>query len=205
MSEPIKVLLVEDEQTLAMIVKDTLDEEEFEVTVATNGEEGLHLAHELKPHVIVADIMMPEMDGFEMVRRIRRKDPFTPVIFLTARSAVEDVVEGVELGGNDYLRKPFSMRELIARIRVLERSKERQDPQQRRDVLQIGLFTLDTTTQMLAYYGQTAEELSNRESEVLRLLADHRNKVVESPTSCCNCGATTLPIMVEACRFSSPS
>ena len=163
MSEPIKVLLVEDEQTLAMIVKDTLDEEEFEVTVATIGEEGLHLAHELKPHVIVADIMMPEMDGFEMVRRIRRKDPFTPVIFLTARSAVEDVVEGVELGGNDYLRKPFSMRELIARIRVLVRSKERQDPQQRRDVLQIGLFTLDTTTQMLAYYGQTAEELSNRE------------------------------------------
>ena len=132
--------------------------------------------------------MMPEMDGFEMVRRISRKDPFTPVIFLTARSAVEDVVEGVELGGNDYLRKPFSMRELIARIRVLVRSKERQEPQQRRDVLQIGLFTLDTTTQMLAYYGQTAEELSNRESEVLRLLADHRNEVVESPTSCCNCG-----------------
>lgn len=140
MSEPIKVLLVEDEQTLAMIVKDTLDEEEFEVTVATNGEKGLHLAHKLKPNVIVADIMMPEMDGFEMVRRIRRKDPFIPVIFLTARSAVEDVVEGVELGGNDYLHKPFSMRELIARIRVLVRSKERQEPQQRRDVLQIGLL-----------------------------------------------------------------
>lgn len=103
----ITVLLVEDEQTLAMIIKDTLEENDFIIHTANDGEEGLSLFFELHPDVLVADVMMPKMDGFEMVRRIRQTDKQTPVLFLTARSAINDVVEGFELGANDYLKKTF--------------------------------------------------------------------------------------------------
>ena len=103
----IKVLLVEDETSLAMILSDTLEAQGFEMRTARDGEEGLRMFAEQKPDVLVADVMMPKMDGFEMVRRIRKTDSRTPVLFLTARSAVNDVVEGFELGGNDYLKKPF--------------------------------------------------------------------------------------------------
>lgn len=89
----IKVLLVEDETSLAMILSDTLEAQGFEMRVAHDGEEGLRMFSEQKPDVLVADVMMPKMDGFEMVRRIRKNDKCTPVLFLTARSAVNDVVE----------------------------------------------------------------------------------------------------------------
>ena len=119
MKEKIKVLLVEDELTLAMIIKDTLEENDFTLTIAANGEEGLRMFFDTRPDVLVADVMMPRMDGFEMVRRIRQTDKQTPVLFLTARSAINDVVEGFELGANDYLKKPFGMQELIIRIKAL--------------------------------------------------------------------------------------
>lgn len=99
--DKIKVLLVEDELTLAMIIKDTLEESDFIIHTAANGEEGLRLFFDLRPDVLVADVMMPHIDGFEMVRRIRQTDRQTPVLFLTARSAINDVVEGFELGAND--------------------------------------------------------------------------------------------------------
>ena len=118
MKEKIKVLLAEDELTLAMIIKDTLEEDDFILTIAANGEEGLRMFFDIRPDVLVADVMMPRMDGFEMVRRIRQTDKQTPVLFLTARSAINDVVEGFELGANDYLKKPFGMQELIIRIKA---------------------------------------------------------------------------------------
>lgn len=117
--EKITVLLVEDEQTLAMIIKDTLEGQNFIIHTAADGEEGLRKFFDLRPDVLVADVMMPRMDGFEMVRRIRQTDKQTPVLFLTARSAINDVVEGFELGANDYLKKPFGMQELIIRIKAL--------------------------------------------------------------------------------------
>ena len=102
-----------------MIIKDTLEENDFIIHTANDGEEGLSLFFELHPDVLVADVMMPKMDGFEMVRRIRQTDKQTPVLFLTARSAINDVVEGFELGANDYLKKPFGIQELIIRIKAL--------------------------------------------------------------------------------------
>jgi DNA-binding response OmpR family regulator len=115
----INVLLVEDENTLAMIIKDTLDDQGFSITIAGNGRTGLKAFFENKPDILVTDVMMPVMDGFEMVRQIRQTDKTTPVLFLTARSAVKDVVEGFELGANDYLKKPFGMQELIVRLKAL--------------------------------------------------------------------------------------
>ena len=175
----INVLLVEDEQTLAMIIKDTLSAQGFDITVACDGYEGLKLFSEVHPDVVVADVMMPRMDGFEMVRRLRRTDRYTPVLFLTARSAVNDVVHGFELGCNDYLKKPFGMQELIVRIRALLRRTAVSDGIQRRksEWMEIGKYMFNPILQCLQY-GDMIEELSHREAEILRRLAEKRNEVV---------------------------
>lgn len=177
--EKIKVLLVEDEQTLAMIIKDTLEGQGFLIHTAADGEEGLRLFFDLRPDVLVADVMMPHIDGFEMVRRIRQTDRRTPVLFLTARSAVNDVVEGFELGANDYLKKPFGMQELIVRIKALMgRACTYTPPAESEQILyEIGRYQLDTRRQLLLHEG-TEQELSHREAGILRLLCQNRNCVV---------------------------
>lgn len=176
-NEKSKVLLVEDEKTLAMIIKDTLEHEGFEVIYATNGTEGLRLCQTCSPDVVIADIMMPEMDGFEMVRRIREGNQGTPILFLTARSSIEDLVHGFNLGGNDYLKKPFKMLELVVRVKALVYrilpAKERNGKK-----LRIGSCVLDTETQTLTC-GESVQELSYMESEILKKLSINPNKVVE--------------------------
>ena len=177
--EPIHVLLVEDEQTLAMIIKDTLEGQGFRIRLAKDGEEGLQCFFHEKPDVLVADVMMPRMDGFEMVRRIRRSDAVTPVLFLTARSAVNDVVEGFELGANDYLKKPFGMQELIVRIKaLLGRAIRTEASPTRREAYEVGAYLFTPRTQRLHHNG-TETELSHRESEILRRLCEHQDQVVD--------------------------
>ena len=179
----IKILLVEDEASLAMILRDTLDAQGFSVSTANDGEEGLRMFFEDKPDVLVADVMMPRMDGFEMVRRIRKEDKHTPVLFLTARSAVNDVVEGFELGANDYLKKPFGIQELIVRIKALagrayvDNSNDKE--KDGNEWLTIGRYRLNTVSQRLIIDGKETE-LSYRETEILRRLAEHKDEVVDT-------------------------
>ena len=163
------ILLVEDEVSLAMIVKDALEEEGYEVAIARDGLEGLEQYFKEHPALIIADVMMPEVDGFEMVRRIRRMDKEVPVPFLSARSSVDDIVFGFGLGANDYLRKPFSLRELIARVKALT-VKSQSEPVA---VIyhELGLYTFYPSTQTLQIGGEEIE-LSFRESELLRLLCE---------------------------------
>ena len=175
--EKIHVLLVEDEKTLSMIIKDTLEEQGFLISIAFNGEEGLRTFYTQKPDVVVDDVMMPRMDGFEMVRRIRQTDRTTPVLFLTARSGINDVVEGFELGANDYLKKPFSMQELIIRIKALLHKAFVNKEQT--NLFEIGNYLFNAVSQQLSYAG-TSQELSHRESEILRRLCEHRNEVVNT-------------------------
>jgi DNA-binding response OmpR family regulator len=180
--DKIKVLLVEDETTLAMIIKDTLEPQGFDIRTARDGVEGLAAFSAHRPDVMVADVMMPRMDGFEMVRRIRRTDRLTPVLFLTARSAVDDVVAGFELGANDYLKKPFGMQELMVRIRALagRAATYQAAPLTAGDtVLTLGRYRLDTVKQTLRLADRRME-LSYRETEILRMLATHGNAVVET-------------------------
>lgn len=201
MSNKNKVLLVEDEAPLAMILSDTLEAQGFQMRLAHDGEEGLRLFREQRPDVLVADVMMPKMDGFEMVRNIRKFDRLTPVLFLTARSAVNDVVEGFELGGNDYLKKPFAIQELIVRIKSLCRrvrletnndaqmagnpsgnmgdASYQQTGSPSDSCLTIGRYSLNPVEQTLSNDGKTTK-LSHREAEILRMLAEKRNDVVES-------------------------
>ncbi len=182
MSETINILLAEDERTLAMIIKDTLDGQGFHVTVADDGEQALRLFDDHKPDVLVADVMMPRMDGYELVRRIRKSDQQTPVIFLTARSAVGDVVHGFEMGANDYLKKPFGMQELIVRIKALlgrACTVTRQPIEAER--FTIGQYLFDAVVQRLTHVPTGSRtELSYRESEILRRLCLHPSEVVTS-------------------------
>ncbi|GAA4454424.1 response regulator transcription factor [Nibrella saemangeumensis] len=171
------ILLIEDEVALGMIVRDSLEVRGFTVTYAVDGEEGLALFRANKPDVVVADVMMPKLDGFSLAERIREDDPYVPIIFLTARSQPADVVKGFELGGNDYLKKPFSMDELIVRIKALlnrNHPLRSADPEK----LTIGKYHFDYTKQKLALNGHE-ELLSHREAELLKRLYEHRNQVLE--------------------------
>lgn len=174
-----KVLLVEDDSTLSFIVQDALTREGFDVVCATNGESGLKLFKDTNPDIIVADVMMPKMDGFKMVRIIRLTSPAVPVLFLTARTALDDVVKGFELGANDYIRKPFQILELVVRIKaLLKRNKQGVTEDTN---LAIGNCSLDFASQRLAI-GSDTIELTHTEAVIIDELFRHTNEVVEART-----------------------
>ncbi len=172
-----RILLVEDEKDLAMIVADTLSARGYEVTAASDGVEGLDKFRTHTPDMVIADVMMPRLDGFGMARKIRELSPDVPILFLTAKSGIEDVERGFEVGANDYLRKPFELRELIVRIKALLR---RRTPGNRTgSVLRIGGVAFDPSTQQLMI-GSRKKVLTNLEARVLEKLAAHTGKTVDA-------------------------
>jgi len=174
------VLLIEDELALGMIVRDSLEVRGFTVQYATDGAEGLALFQEQKPDIVVADVMMPTMDGFSLAETIRQTDADIPIMFLTARSQTADVVKGFELGGNDYLKKPFSLDELIVRINALLKRRQLPRPAEQTppSLLAIGRYQFDPPKQKLILDGRE-DFLSHREAELLRRLYEQRNQVLE--------------------------
>lgn len=174
-----KILLVEDDSTLSFIVQDALTREGFDVVCAPNGDAGLKLFQESNPDIIVADVMMPRMDGFEMVRRIRLMAPLVPVLFLTARTALDDVVKGFELGANDYLRKPFQILELVVRIKALLKRKQKGTAEDAK--LAICDCLLDFASQRLTV-GSEIIELTHTEAVIIDEMFRHPNEVVEAKT-----------------------
>ena len=174
-----KVLLVEDDSTLSFIVQDALTREGFDVVCAPNGESGLKLFKDVNPDIIVADVMMPKMDGFEMVRILRLTAPAVPVLFLTARTALDDVIKGFELGANDYIRKPFQILELVVRIKAL--LKRNQQGVTEDSNLSIGDCSLDFASQRLTIGSETIE-LTHTEAVIADELFRHPNEVVEART-----------------------
>lgn len=172
-----KVLLVEDDSTLSFIVQDALIREGFDVICASNGELGLKMFQESSPDIVVADVMMPKMDGFEMVSLIRLTSPSVPVLFLTARTALEDVVKGFGLGANDYIRKPFQILELVVRIKAL--LKRNMQGMAEDSKLTIGDCSLDFASQRLTVGIETIE-LTHTEAVIVNELFRHLNEVVEA-------------------------
>ncbi len=177
MEERIKLLLVEDEQMLAEILSDTLTDHHFEVHRASDGVEALACARAERFDVIVTDVMMPRMDGFTLVKRLRSEGHSAPILFLTARSATEDVVKGFEMGGNDFLRKPFAIDELIVRVRALAGRAVAARPIE--EVMHIGYYTFNSRTNQLTINGKSVV-LSAREGAVLARLATRPNQTVEA-------------------------
>ena len=173
-----RILLVEDDSTLSMIVSETLQRDGFEVMTAGDGEDGLKKFARHGADLIIADVMMPRMDGFEMGRRIRQINQNVPLLFLTAKSEIEDIVEGFELGGNDYLKKPFKMLELIVRIKALLRRNVRDEDNR----FEIGDYTLDLSTQVLSHKDNGNIELSLIEAKLLKELIVNVGHTVDAST-----------------------
>ena len=173
-----RILLVEDDSTLSMIVSETLQRDGFEVMTAGDGEDGLRKFTRHGADLIIADVMMHRMDGFEMGRRIRQIDLNVPLLFLTAKSEIDDIVEGFELGGNDYLKKPFKMLELIVRIKALLRKNVIKEDNQ----FEIGDYTLDLSTQILSHKDTGGIELSLIEAKLLKELIVNVGHTVDAST-----------------------
>lgn len=174
----IKVLYVEDEVFLGKIVKETLESRGFEVVMETDGANVVRLFEDAQPDICILDVMLPNRNGFKLAEDIRKLNEDMPIIFLTAKTQTEDVVRGFKLGGNDYIRKPFSMEELIVRIENALRVKQATQITISGDSLAIGRYQFYLNRQVLAI-GSQEKKLSYREAELLKYLWQHRNDVID--------------------------
>nr|WP_321235786.1 response regulator transcription factor [uncultured Psychroserpens sp.] len=169
------ILLAEDEPALGQIIKESLETRDFNVLLCSNGEIALETYQNHTPELLVLDVMMPKKDGFTLAKDIRAIDATVPIIFLTAKSQTQDVVEGFTIGGNDYLKKPFSMEELIVRINnLLNRTRV----QKTSEVITIGAYTFDFPKQLLHFENET-EQLTHRESHLLFHLVKNKDQVLD--------------------------
>lgn len=175
--EKIRVLVVDDEPSIREFLQLGLEYEGFLVSLAEDGSSALRRVHEWKPHVVILDIMMPRLDGLEVCRALRQ-DPNLIVIFLSAKDQVEDRIRGLDLGADDYLVKPFSFKELMARIRLRLR---RLRPVQETEKLRVGELSMDVAGHQVWLAGQPIN-LSAREFDLLRVLMLHPGQVLSKQT-----------------------
>lgn len=171
------ILLVEDEPFLARVVKDSLEQRSYAVTHAVDGRRAYDLFEQGDFALCIVDVMLPQVDGFTLVKQIRRINNQVPILFLTARADTADVMEGYSSGGNDYLKKPFSLEELFLRVAELLRRSGGEEPSAE-SARQIGHYQFMPQQQLLQFQGQSATRLSYRETQLLQLLYDHRNDVL---------------------------
>jgi DNA-binding response OmpR family regulator len=173
----VKILYVEDEPALGKIVKESLQSRNFEVFMAEDGLAGLRLFETKQPDICVLDIMLPKMDGYTLAAEIRKLHPKMPIIFLTAKSQLEDVLKGFQVGGNDYLKKPFSLEELIIRIQNLLNLTSGQT--QNHDKCRFGSFTFFPSRFEIHGPSGIVRRLSYKEAGILHLLIQHSNSTLE--------------------------
>ncbi len=170
------ILLAEDEPALGQIIKESLETRNFNVLLCDNGEKAFEVYKNDHPELLVLDVMMPKKDGFTLAKDIRSIDETVPIIFLTAKSQTQDVVEGFTIGGNDYLKKPFSIEELIVRINSL---LNRTRVQKTSEILTIGSFAFNFPKQTLQYKDEARIQLTHREAHLLFHLIKNKNAVLD--------------------------
>ncbi|RMF19863.1 MAG: DNA-binding response regulator [Bacteroidetes bacterium] len=178
-----RILLVEDDRNFGDVLRSYLEMHDYEVTLATDGVQGLESYQEGEFDLCIFDVMMPKLDGFSLARQIREKDQNMPIIFLTAKTLKEDVLEGFKIGADDYITKPFNSEELLFRIQaILKRSKPKEDPREQIKEFTFGRFHFHEPTRILTFDPGGPEEhkvkLSPKESQLLRLFALHLNEVL---------------------------
>lgn len=170
------ILLAEDEAALGQIIKESLETRNFNVLLCENGEKAYQVYKQNKPELLVLDVMMPKKDGFTLAKEIRLEDDAIPILFLTAKSQTEDVVEGFNIGGNDYLKKPFSIEELIVRINNL---LNRTQLQKTADILKIGHYMFNFPKQYITFNDEEKVQLTHREAHLLFHLIKNKNDVLD--------------------------
>ena len=175
-----RILIVDDESVLLRVLSDALQAVGYDVRTASNGIEGLKRFKAEKPDLVIADVMMPDMDGMTMVERMRQEDNSVEILFLSARSGADDVVEGFRRGGNDYLRKPFALDELMARIEALL-ARHPASENHSEEVIAIGRYRFDSVRWTLSLDGST-QRLTARESAILKRLSIDVGHTVNSAT-----------------------
>ena len=181
MSNKQKILMVEDDQYLGLIVKECFETRGFEVTWCQDGLKGQQSYESDPPSICIFDVMMPEKDGFSLAEEIRKTDKETPIVFLTARSMTEDVIKGCSIGAHDYVKKPFSMEELIARVQaILERTNGSSPILSGADrhIFQLGQYSFDYEKQTLSF-DSDIKNLTPREAELLKMLCENTNSIVD--------------------------
>ena len=176
MNHKITLHLAEDEPSLGQIIKESLETRGFDILLCENGEKAFEVYKTKNPKLLILDIMMPKKDGFTLAKEIRLEDADIPIIFLTSKSQTQDVVEGFHIGGNDYLKKPFSMEELIVRINNLLQNTVLQKPH---NIIKLGDYTFNFTKQTLQFKNNPSSTLTHREAHLLFHLVKNKNKVLE--------------------------
>ena len=177
MDEKKKILLCEDDENLGMLLREYLQAKGYETTLCPDGEAGYRAFMRDKFDICVLDVMMPKKDGFSLAKDIRLNSEETPIIFLTAKTLKDDILEGFKIGADDYITKPFSMEELTMRIEaILRRMRVRKNRD--RSVYQIGSYTFDTQKRTLTR-GDVSEKLTTKESELLGLLCANMNDILQ--------------------------
>ncbi|HEX9621366.1 MAG TPA: response regulator transcription factor [Polyangiaceae bacterium] len=169
------ILVIEDEPHIALGLRDALEFEGFRVATAGSGREGVQLARQERPNAILLDLMLPDINGYQVCEELRRVDAFVPIIMLTAKSQEADKIRGLDAGADDYVTKPFSVGELVARIRALFRRTNR--PSEATS-FKLGTTTINVTAHALERAGGKQESLSFYEVELLRLLHDRLGQPV---------------------------
>lgn len=176
MSKPIKLLLAEDEPSLGQIIKESLESRGYQVIFCRDGKEALESYYNEKPKLLILDVMMPKKDGFTLAKEIRMQDTLIPIIFLTAKSQTRDVIEGFTIGGNDYLKKPFSMEELLVRIENLLTTKTNSAEQ---SLFSIGQYLFNFKKQTLQFQDEDPKMLTHREAHLLFHLNNNKNNILD--------------------------
>lgn len=171
----LRILIVEDEASIVTLIQYNLEQSGYETLVADNGREALKLVEEEKVDFIVLDLMLPEIDGLEVCRRIRKTGNDVPIIMLTAKSEEESKITGLRAGADDYLTKPFSPKELIARIEAILRRTNR--PSKEEEVLRVGDLWI-YPKRFRAYIQEELLDLTRKEFEVLAYLSKHKGEIV---------------------------
>ena len=177
MDEKLKILLCEDDENLGMLLREYLQAKGFTTELCADGELGYKAFLKTKFDICVLDVMMPKKDGFTLAKEIRNSNQEIPIIFLTAKTLKEDILEGFKIGADDYITKPFSMEELVFRIEaIIRRTKGKKNKES--TVYRIGQFTFDTQKQLLCL-GDEQRKLTTKENELLALLCSHANEILQ--------------------------
>jgi DNA-binding response OmpR family regulator len=164
------ILIVEDEAGIVQFLQQGLEEEGYQITSASDGLQGFELIQKQQFDLILLDWMLPKMSGLDLCKAIRKKDTSTPILFLTAKDTIQETIEGIKAGANDYIKKPFSFEELVERIKIHFRNQNEQD------ILTLGTIHIDITKHVVLSYG-TEVQLTNREFNLLCYLVKNKGKV----------------------------